>query len=107
MQKGISMASSRLHRYEFHFQEGFNGQEYDILCAGSVRATVIAHTRTQIGLAHIEGLELEYEQEARIRDRSTRVETPITLHHETPFITLNLIDGVLEVVALSQSPGYV
>lgn len=100
------MASGRLHRYEFHFQEGFTGQEYDICCADRIRATVIACTRAQIGLAHIEGLNLEDGQVVRIRDKSTQIETPIILHHETPFITLNLINGALDFEAVSQSPGY-
>jgi hypothetical protein len=92
---------------EFHFQEGFSGQTFEIIASGSICATVTARTRYQINLAHIETIELNESDEVVIRERAGQIETSVQIHHNKPFVVLNLVNGKLQVEETSQSPGYV
>lgn len=94
------------HDFEFHFKEGFTGQTLEIVSSGRVRATVTARTRLQIGLAHIETIELDDGEEVLIREKSTNTETSIRVHHGKPFVVVQWVDGKLEAEAVGQSPGY-
>lgn len=95
-----------LHRVELHFQEGFTGQNFDILVGGKLRASVKAQTRFQTGLAHIEPVMLHDEEEVVIRQQDTGVEQRVPLHQGRPFITLTLVDGALKIDDRDQTPGY-
>lgn len=96
--------SGALHRFEFHFQEGFLGQKIDLLVEGKLRASFKAKTRFQTGLAHIEPLMLHDGEEVVIRqegkDKAFRVD------QGKPFVTLGISDGTLTIDGREQSPGY-
>ncbi len=95
-----------LHRVEFHFQEGFTGQSFEILVAGKLRASVTARTRFQTGLAHIEPVMLRDGEEVIIRQKDTGAQRKVHLHPGRPFVTLTLVNGALKIDALDQTPGY-
>jgi hypothetical protein len=99
-------SNGKRHHFEFHFREGFTGQTFEIVSAGIVRATVTARTRLQIGLAHIEAIELHDGEEVLIRQKATQNETSIRVHHDRPFVVLQWVNGKLEAEAIGQSPGY-
>lgn len=100
------MAQDKQKPIEFHFQEGFSGQTFEIIASGHICARVTASTRYQIGLAHIETIELKDGEEVVIRDQTTQSQTFIQIHHDKPFVALKLVNGKLEAEASSQSPGY-
>lgn len=100
------MVEAKRQPIEFHFQEGFSGQTFEIVASGRVCATVTVRTRYQIGLAHIETIELKDGAEVVIREQATQTETSIQIHHDKPFVVLKLVNGTLEAEAIGQSPGY-
>jgi hypothetical protein len=95
-----------LHRVEFHFQEGFTGQTFEILVAGKLRASVTARTRFQTGLAHIEPVMLHDQEEVIIRQQDTGAQQKVHLHLGRPFVTLTLVNGTLKIDDRDQTPGY-
>ncbi len=98
--------STKRYRFEFHFQEGFTGQIFEIVASGRICTTVMARTRLQIGLAHIEAIDLKDGQEVLIREKSTHTETSIHVQHDKPFVVLKWVNGKLEAAMTGQSPGY-
>ncbi len=50
---------------ELHFQEGFDGEDIEILVGGRVVARMRLRTRMQTGLAHIEKLMLSNDEAKR------------------------------------------
>jgi hypothetical protein len=92
--------------YEFHFQEGFTGQTFQIIASGLILATVTATTRLQVGLAAIEAIQLQDGEEVLIRQKDTKAETLIRVHQDKPIVTLRWVNGQLEVRATGQPQGY-
>lgn len=101
------MAQGKRKPIEFHFQEGFSGQIFEIIASGRICATVTVRTRYQISLAHIETIELQDSESVVIREQATQAETSVQIDHDKPFVVLKLVNGKLETEATSQSPGYV
>lgn len=99
-------ASGATRRVEFHFQEGFSGQKFDLAIAGRTVATVNANTRFQTGLAHIEPMMLRDGEEVIIRNHHTTKETKVRVHWTTPFVTVQQVNGVLQIAESAGSPGY-
>jgi hypothetical protein len=92
---------------EFHFREGFRGVRIDILGGGRVLAQVLAKTRFQSGLAHIEILELHDGDEVQLLIGELNLETDIKVDATRPFVLVELMDGNLRVEDTATRPGYV
>lgn len=100
------VGSDEKRRVEFHFQEGFTGQNFDLTVSGKTVATIFATTRFQTGLAHIEPLMLRDGEEVIIRSRETAQESAVKVHWTKPFVTVRHVNGVLEVGETTTTPGY-
>lgn len=91
---------------EFHFQEIFCGERIDIMINDEIQAQVMAKTRFQTGLAHIETIELCDGEEVTLvigeLDLKARVHVDVT----KPYVTVNMTDGQLRLENIATSPGY-
>lgn len=92
--------------FEFHFQEGFRGERVKLQCGDSVPIEILARTRFQTGLAHIETLELTDGQEVSIHITELDIETTFKVDAAKPFVTLTIVDGLLRVGNTATRPGY-
>ena len=92
--------------FEFHFQEIFTGERIDILTGDEVRAQVVAKTRFQTGLAHIETLELCDGEEVTLRIEELNLKVTVRVDVTKPFVTVRMMDGQLQVENAAMSPGY-
>jgi hypothetical protein len=63
---------------ELHFQEGFSGENVEVLLDGRTMAEFEARTRMQIGVAHIEKLALDPGQTITVRIKDRDIEGSIT-----------------------------
>ncbi|MEE8104170.1 MAG: hypothetical protein V3T86_01395, partial [Planctomycetota bacterium] len=98
--------------YELHFQEGFGGETVEVLVDGVVAARFEARTRNQIGLAHIEKLELSPGQEVTVRLQRPPICKKFRLTKANRFAKVNLREketegGALHVDLADVAPGYV
>lgn len=100
-----ALAEPRRTGFEFHFTEGFSGQEVRIVMDGRVIARAELRTRFQIGLAHIEAVGLPGGKEV-IVDLGRDGEARLRLDEERPFVTVSLAGGKLTVAASADRPGY-
>ena len=92
---------------EFHFQELFTGERIDLLAGDRVLARFVANTRFQIGLAHIERLELADGDEVTVRIDERGLQATVTVDIDKPIVTVRLMDGQLQIESRSTTPGYV
>ncbi|WP_048709316.1 hypothetical protein [Microvirga massiliensis] len=65
------------HAIELHFREGFDGQEIEVMVNGQPVASFTARTRMQIGLAHIEKLEIGEGDSVIVRIGNTERTVPV------------------------------
>jgi hypothetical protein len=93
--------------YELHFQEGFTGETVEVLVDDKVVASFEARTRMQIGLAHIERLELSPGDVVTIRIAGGPVSASVTVTKGKNFVNINLKDQKLDLETTEGSPGYV
>ncbi|MEH6631562.1 MAG: hypothetical protein V7776_12070 [Halopseudomonas aestusnigri] len=104
---------------ELHFQEGFDGEDIEIIVGNRVVTRLKLRTRMQTGLAHIEKL-MPFEDEARqevqiaiaelgqiccikAADNDTVYEVGKS---EPEFVLVNLQDGKLTFQTTYTAPGY-
>lgn len=91
---------------EFHFVEFFSNDRIDISVGDEVRSQVVATTKFQTGLAHIERLELHDGEKVSLRIEESNLETTLKVDINAPFIIVRLTDRQLRAEAAPTSPGY-
>jgi hypothetical protein len=94
------------HTYEFHFQEGFTGEPVEISVDGKPIARFNAKTRLQLGLAHIERLELEPGQVVSICIEDLNLAQSVSVPADQDYIKVNRAADGLDVEPTSTLPGY-
>ena len=92
---------------EFHFQEIFSGERIALLTGDDVRARFVASTQFQIGLAHIERLELCDGEAVTIRVEDLNLDVTVNIEVAKPFVTVNLQNGQVRIDKVEKTPGYV
>jgi len=98
--------ASNCTQIEFHFQETFSGERIDIVTGDSVRADVVATTRFQTGLAHIEKIPLYDQEEVTLLIKELNLEASLRVDITKPFVRVNMRNGQLHVDKTSTRPGY-
>lgn len=83
-------------KIELHFQEGFEGEQIEILRNGTVAAAFPAKTRYQISLAHIEELAIAENDEVVIRIKGGAMKIVPLVNGITQY-RVNLVDNSLQV----------
>lgn len=91
---------------EFHFQEIFTGEQIVIKLGDEVRAQIVAKTRFQTGLAHIESLELCEGEEVTLYIGEMDLKAIVKVDVSKPFVTVKMRDGQLQVENTAMRPGY-
>lgn len=91
---------------ELHFQEGFSGEQVELLVDGRSMAEFEARTRMQIGVAHIEKLALDPGQTVTVRMKDRDVEGSITAVAGKKFIIVNISGDLLTLKNSDATPGY-
>ena len=71
-----------------------------------VQAQVRAKTRFQTGLAHIESLELCDGEEVTLLIGELNLKATVNVDVTKPYVTVNMVDGQLQVGNTAMSPGY-
>jgi hypothetical protein len=92
--------------HELHFQEGFSGQTAEVLVDGTEVARFEARTRMQIGLAHIERLDLSPCDAVTVRLGDGATSASITVEPGKTFLIITLKDHRLIMDSTESSPGY-
>jgi hypothetical protein len=92
--------------HELHFQEGFSGQTVEVLVDGTEVARFEARTRMQIGLAHIERLDLSPGDVVTVRIGDGATSASITAESGKTYFNINLKDHKLIMDSTESSPGY-
>lgn len=92
--------------FEFHFQEIFTGERIDIITGDEVRAQIMAKTRFQTGLAHIETLKLCDEEEVVLMIGELNLKATVKVDVTKPFVTVKMMDEQLQVENTDMRPGY-
>jgi hypothetical protein len=93
-------------KYEFHFQEGFDGQRIAIIASGRTLARITAKTRPQTGLAHIEVLQLSAGDQLKLIVEGDARAAQFTLSDTEQYIVINLTANALQVAPSATCPGY-
>lgn len=91
---------------ELHFQEGFGGETVVVTVDGAEVARVMARTRMQIGLAHIETLRLTPGQTVTIGLPEQSLVAVHAIEAGKPFVQIALEGGALRIRSSETSPGY-
>jgi hypothetical protein len=106
MSTDIDNSSSAKRAFELHFQEIFTGERIDIIASDKVRAQVVAKTRFQTGLAHIETLELCNGEKVVFQIVELNLQATIKVDVTKPFVSVKIINGQLQVDGTDIRPGY-
>lgn len=99
--------SKREYEFEFHFVEGFSNQKIDIEPSDHKPVGLVATTRFQIGLAHIEVLNLYDGEGVNVGINSMGINQLINVNSQKKFVIINLVDEDLHIEFLIARPGYV
>lgn len=91
---------------EFHFQEGFTGQSVSLAVDGEQRLSFEAKTRSQVGIARIEMLDLDPGQTVVIEVPELALHEKYSVVGDERWISVNLRDRSLVVRSLQSAPGY-
>ena len=90
---------------ELHFQELFSGEHIEVLHNGRTVAAFAATTRMQIGLAHIEHLDVADGDTVTVVAEGKRTEVPLVADADKYLVTL--VDGAIGITPASGVIGYV
>lgn len=93
--------------HELHFQEGFSGETVEVLVDGVRVARFEARTRMQIGLAHIERLDLSPGDVVTVRIGDDATSASVTAEPGKTYLNINLKNDKLILESTESSPGYV
>jgi len=102
----ISARSREHYSFEFHFQEVFTGEQIKIITHHKVQAQIVARTKFQTGLAHIETLELADKEEVTLLIEELNLELTFEVDAKKPFLAIRMADGNLQVDYTATRPGY-
>lgn len=95
---------------ELHFQEGFLGQQVEVLLDDQRVAQITPRTRPQIGLATITKVPARNGQRITvmmISEQSDGTDSVFAVFDpQKPYLALNLVDGSLTIHATDRLPGY-
>lgn len=94
-------------KYEIHIQEIFQGEEIVLSINGLETARFEAHTRFQIGLAHVESIEIKEGDTITLKTEALNNEVQVTAETKKPFLAVTLHDGRLEANAKKSTPRYI
>lgn len=86
---------SEKHAIELHFRGGFDGQAIEVMINGRPVASFTARTRTQIGLAHIEKLEINEDDSVVVRVGGA--EKPVAVVRGVNQYAIDLREGGLNI----------
>jgi protein involved in polysaccharide export with SLBB domain len=92
--------------YEIHVQEGFTGETVDIRVNGAEVSRFAATTRPQIGLAHIERLQLSPGDTVQISIQASGTSVIFIPKPKEIYVRVNLVQKKLEINLSRSSPGY-
>lgn len=106
MASDIDQQARKKSTFEFHFQEVFTGERIDMISGGTVHAQIVAKTRFQTGLAHIETLRLRNGEQVVIAIEKMNLRKTVKVDVAKPFVTLKMIDGSFQVEKTETRPGY-
>ena len=91
---------------EVHFQEGFDGETVVLYVDDAEAGRLTARTRMQIGLAHIEKLQVRPGQTIAVRLPDQNISATHVVAQGKPFLQVNLEQGNLRIHATENTPGY-
>lgn len=91
---------------EFHFQEGFTGENVTLSVDGETRVRFDARTRLQTGLSQIESLNLDPGQTVTIAVPSIPILVEYQVVEGDRWVTINMVDRALVVRPAQRRPGY-
>jgi hypothetical protein len=92
--------------YELHFREGFGGDHVTILVDGKPVKQLDLTTRMQLGLAHIEKVELKPKQKLSIQLKDHADLSNIPLNKKSPYIKIDKEEDAVAIEPTDVSPGY-
>ena len=107
MSADINGNFNREYKFEFHFTEGFSKQKVNIEPSDHKHVELEVTTRFQIGLAHIEVLDLYDGEVVNVGINNTRISQLIKVNSQKKYVIINLVDEDLRIELLDISPGYV
>lgn len=91
---------------ELHLQEGFAGEAVEITLDGAPLARVVARTRMQLGLAHVERFAARAGQVLALAIPERGLAARLVLDAASPFVTANLVGAELRLAHPEGPPRY-
>jgi antitoxin (DNA-binding transcriptional repressor) of toxin-antitoxin stability system len=101
-----AVAMPAMREIELHLQEGFRGETVAIRLDGAPVAELVARTRMQLGLAHVERLQVRAGQTLALAIPAARLEASLVLDADSPVVTANLVGGALRLAYPQAPPRY-
>jgi antitoxin (DNA-binding transcriptional repressor) of toxin-antitoxin stability system len=95
-----------MREIELHLQEGFAGEAVEVTLDGAPLARVVARTRMQLGLAHVERLQARAGQVLALAIAGRGLAAGLVLDAASPFVTANLIGAELRLTHQQEPPRY-
>jgi hypothetical protein len=92
---------------EFHFQEGFSGEEAQLFANDTEIGHYQLKTRVQTGLAAIKQIEVDPAQEFRIALPGLGISKKFSIDASKKYVFVNLNGNEVTVTPANASPGYV
>lgn len=96
-----------INQYEVHFQEGFDGDAYEVCVEGKTASSGSLTTRNQIGLAEIARFEATPGKNLTIKLPNSGETIVLKLPKSEKFLRVNKISNRIAVEWAGISPGYV
>ena len=93
--------------YEIHFGEGFDHDAVTLLVDGALHKKLVLTTKMQLGLAHIERVDLKPRQMVTVRLDSSGYEAESRLQKSKSVLKVSKQDNAVVIESTDVSPGYV
>jgi hypothetical protein len=93
--------------YEIHFGEGFDGDAVTLSVDGQPIKTMVLTTKMQLGLAHIERVDLKARQMVTVSLDSSGSNAELRLQKSKIILKVSKQENAVVIESTDVSPGYV